>query len=170
LRSLDLDWFVLRPSLVYGLGGQSARLFMRLAALPVVAVVGDGQQVLQPIHISDVVATVLQSLTSAKTKLTLDLVGSEVVTLTEWLQRMRLAQGLPRAPVLRIPLALAMAATRLGRHFSPMLQPDNLRMLQTSCWADVQPLHQFLGRMPSPLDPDLFLSNVAPKRREGMPP
>ena len=34
LMRLDLDWFVLRPSLIYGPGGQSTRLFMKLARLP----------------------------------------------------------------------------------------------------------------------------------------
>ncbi|MEZ5448123.1 MAG: NAD(P)H-binding protein [Thiolinea sp.] len=34
LRDLPLDWFVLRPSLVYGRGGKSSALFHRMAALP----------------------------------------------------------------------------------------------------------------------------------------
>jgi uncharacterized protein YbjT (DUF2867 family) len=62
LRGLDLDWFVLRPSLIYGRGGGSAALFMRLARLPRVPVIGDGLQSLQPIHIGEVVATVLRCL------------------------------------------------------------------------------------------------------------
>ncbi|MCP4238797.1 MAG: NAD(P)H-binding protein, partial [Aestuariibacter sp.] len=77
LRHLDLDWFVLRPSLIYGRAGKSAELFMRLAALPLIPVIGNGQQVLQPVHITDVVATVLKCLISTRTKQTLDIVGTE---------------------------------------------------------------------------------------------
>lgn len=161
LRSLDLDWFVLRPSLIYGPGGKSATLFMRLAALPLIPVIADGQQELQPVHISDVVATVLQSLTSTETRQTLDIVGSETITFAEWLQCMRHAQGLARARVLRIPFPLAMSAAYLGRYFNPMLQPENLRMLQKGYWADVQPLLRFLGRLPLTVKPSLFFSNVA---------
>ncbi|MBI3149151.1 MAG: NAD(P)H-binding protein [Betaproteobacteria bacterium] len=162
LRSLDLDWFVLRPSLVYGRGGKSAGLFMRLAALPLIPVVGDGRQELQPVHISDVVATVMRSLVSSETRQTLDIVGSETITFAEWLQMMRKAQGLPRARVLRIPFPLAMAGVCLGRHFNPMLRPENLRMLQTGHRADVRPLARFLGRMPRTVEPGLFFSDVAP--------
>jgi uncharacterized protein YbjT (DUF2867 family) len=162
LRRLDLDWFVLRPSLIYGRGGTSADLFMRLATWPLIPVIGDGQQELQPVHISDVVATVMQSLTSADTRQTLDIVGNATFTYSEWMQRMRQAQGLPWAGLLHIPFQLAMAFARLGRHFNPMLQPENLRMLQTSYQADVRPLAQFLGRMPLAVEPRLFLSEVVP--------
>jgi uncharacterized protein YbjT (DUF2867 family) len=97
LRRLDLEWFVLRPSLIYGRGGKSADLFMRLAALPFIPVIGDGQQALQPVHISDVVATVMRCLTSSEAQQTLDMPGAETVTFAEWLQTMRQAKGLPPA-------------------------------------------------------------------------
>jgi len=160
LRSLELDWFVLRPSLIYGKGGKSAELFMRLATLPLLPVIGDGLQKLQPVHISDVVATVMHCLTSRETRKTLDILGTETVTFTEWLQWMRRAQGLPPAPVLRVPFPLALALARVARHFNPMLQPENLRMLQTGYWADVQPLAHFLGRMPLRIEPHLFFSDT----------
>lgn len=158
LRSLDLDWFVLRPSLIYGLGGKSADLFMRLAALPRIPVIDNGQQELQPVHISDVVATVMQSLTSPKTMQTLDIVGTEIITFAEWLQTMRQALGLPRARLIHIPFRMAMAIAQVGRHFNPMLQPENLRMLKTGYWADFRPLVQFLGRPPLTTTPSLFFS------------
>lgn len=160
LRGLDLDWFVLRPSLIYGRGGKSADLFMRLAALPLIPVIGDGQQVLQPVHINDVVATVMQSLTSTKPRQTLDIVGTEKISFAEWLQLMRLAQGLPRARLFHIPLVMAVAIAHLGRYFNPMLQPENLRMLQAGYWADWQPLVQFLGRPPLTVQPNLFFSDI----------
>lgn len=160
LRGLDLDWFVLRPSLIYGKGGKSAELFMRLARLPLVPVIGDGLQKLQPVHVSDVVATVMHCLTSRETRKTLDILGTETVTFTEWLQWMRRAQGLPPAPVLRVPFQLALAFSRVARHFNPLLQPENLRMLQTGYWADAQPLAHFLGRMPLTIEPHLFFSDA----------
>jgi uncharacterized protein YbjT (DUF2867 family) len=164
LRSLDLDWFVLRPSLIYGRGGKSAALFMRLARLPVIPVVGDGQQALQPVHISDVVATVMQSLASSEARKTLDIVGTETIPFAEWLQRMREAQGLPRARLLHVPFPLATALAHVGRHFNPILQPENLRMLQKGYWADFRPLVQFLGRQPLSAESPLFFSDVASGR------
>lgn len=165
LRSLDLDWFVLRPSLTYGKDGKSAELFMRLARLPLLTVIGDGSQKLQPVHISDVVATVMQCLTSRETNRTLDILGTETFTFTEWLQWMRHAQGLLPAPVIHIPFWLALLTSRLASPLSPMLRPENLRMLQTGYWADVQPLVNFLGRKPLSVEPRLFFSNIETIRR-----
>lgn len=160
LRGLDLDWFVLRPSLIYGRGSKSADLFMRLATLPLIPVIGDGLQTLQPVHISDVVATVLRGIASSETRQTLDIVGNETVTFAEWLQRMRQAQGLPRTGLVHIPFQLAMTFAWLGRYFNPMLNPENLLMLKTGYLADVQQLTQFLGRMPLTIEPRLFFSDV----------
>jgi nucleoside-diphosphate-sugar epimerase len=135
---------------------------MRLARLPLIPVIGDGQQALQPVHISDVVATVMHSLNSSQACQTLDIVGSETITFAEWLQTMRRAQGLPPARLVHLPFPKAMALTRIGRHFNPILQPDNLRMLQKGYWADYRPLIRFLGRPPLTVEASLFLSDAAP--------
>lgn len=164
LRSLALDWFVLRPSLIYGRGGKSADLFMWMAMLPMIPVIGDGQQVLQPVHISDVVATVLRSLASPEVRQTIDIVGTETITFAEWLQTIRQAQGLPRSRLFHIPFLLAMALAYVARRVNPLLQPENLRMMQAGYKADFQPLTQFLGRMPLTAEPRLFFSDIAPAR------
>ena len=162
LRGLDIEWFVLRPSLIYGRSGTSARLFMRLAGLPLIPVVGDGQQMVQPIHISDVVATAVRCMTSLASRLTLDLVGDHAITFAEWLRRMRDARGLRPAVMLRLPFPAAMAIAGVGRHFSSLLQPDNLRMLQAGSTADVRALAEFLGRRPLPFETHLFFCDAVP--------
>ncbi|MGD8939148.1 MAG: SDR family NAD(P)-dependent oxidoreductase, partial [Gammaproteobacteria bacterium] len=43
LSSLDLDWTILMPSLVYGPGAKSLRLFKAMAALPVTPLVCKGE-------------------------------------------------------------------------------------------------------------------------------
>ncbi|HMW72227.1 MAG TPA: NAD(P)H-binding protein, partial [Cellvibrionaceae bacterium] len=159
LRRLPLDWFVLRPSLVYGQGGASSSLFMRLSRLPLVPLVGSGEQLVQPVHISDLVATVLRCLAQKGGQQTLDVVGPEVVSFAQWLQQMRSSQGLGAARFVPIPAGLVMAACQLGRFISPLMQPDNLRMLQMGSTADVKPLQTFLGRSPLGVAPHLFTRN-----------
>lgn len=161
LRSLDLDWFVLRPSLIYGRGSKSAELFMRLARLPLIPVVGDGQQLIQPVFIGDVVATALHCVVSPTTRQTLDILGPETVSYAGWMQRMRAAQGLSPARLLQIPPALMIGLAYLGRYFNPILQPDNLRMLVRGYRADYAPLARFLGRPPVAAEPSLFFADVA---------
>lgn len=160
LRSLDLDWFVLRPSLIYGHGGKSAELFMRLAALPMIPVLGDGQQTLQPVHISDVVATAVHALVAPESRQTLDIVSTEAISFADWLQRMRGVQGLRPAKFLRVPFGLAMACAQVGRHLNPILQPDNLRMLKIGYRADPRPAERFLGRPLLCSAPRLFFTDA----------
>ena len=159
LRELDLNWFVLRPSLVYGKGGKSTQLFMRMAALPRIPVIGDGQQALQPIHIEDLVATVLQALTASQSQQTLDTIGTETFSFAQWLQRMRQAQGLAPAQLIHCPLPLAMGLARLARHLNPMFTADNLRMLQRGYRGDSQALTHLLGRPPLPNKAQLFFAD-----------
>lgn len=164
LRGLPLNWVVLRPSLIYGQGGKSAELFMRLAALPVIPLVGDGCQQVQPVHISDVVAAALQALACAKARLTIDVVGSEKITFSEWLRWMRRAQSRSPARFIHVPLKLVLLGAVVGRYINPIMQPENLRMLETARWTDVQPLADFLGRMPQRIAPSLFFSDVVSAR------
>lgn len=156
LRRLNLDWFVLRPSVIYGLGGTSADVFARLARLPVLAVVGDGRQTLQPVHIADVAATVRACLSARGTRRTLDIVGNETIEYVEWLQRLRLAQGRRRAMVLRTPVWLALPAAWLLQPLHPMVRPENIRMLVNGYQGDGGPWREFVGRPAIDFSPELL--------------
>lgn len=155
LRALDLDWFVLRPSLVYGLEGASTRMFSRIAAFPVIPVFGDGKQQIQPIHIDDVVAAVVNSITVNKACQSIDLVGPELMSFSNWLLRLRQSMGKSTAPILPLPFCLALSTAYLGQYIFPLFQPDNLRMLRAGSQADSQPLVDFLGRELSPCLPEV---------------
>jgi len=148
LRSLPLNWFVLRPSLVYGRGGKSMQMFEHLASLPVLPLIDGGEQIIQPVHISDLTDTVLKCLTSSETKLTLDIVGAHASSFKEWLQLMRTSKGKHRAAVISIPFTISMVLAKFGKFIAPLISPENLRMLQKGSVADVKPLVKFIGRLP----------------------
>lgn len=148
LKALNLDWFILRPSLVYGVGGASDAMFRRLAALPIISLPGGGQQQIQPVNISDVVASVLHCLNAEPTKQVLEVVGPKPYTLETWLQALRAQQGKKPALTISIPWLLIMLSAQLGHKLIPVLHPDNLRMLEKGNTADVDGLKQFLGRSP----------------------
>jgi len=148
LRSLPLAWFVLRPSLVYGAGGKSAALFKRMANLPLIPVVGQGGQLIQPVHITDLVDAVLACLDTTSTRRTIDVVGPRVFRFADWLQRLRLHAGKKSANTLSVPFKVMLALSHLGHFVIPLLHPDNLRMLQQGNTADVEPLRELLGRNP----------------------
>jgi len=161
LRASPLQWMVLRPALVYGAGGRSARLFMDLSRLPAIPVLDGGLQPVQPVHVGDVVSAVMLSMSTTEPRQTIDVVGPEIMTLADWLQAMRLAQGLRPAHMVNVPLALAQCVMRLGGLFSPLARPDNLRMLRAGYTANPDKLTALLGRSPLNASSERILSTLS---------
>lgn len=107
LRSLPIDWTVLRPSLVYGDGSYGGTSALRgLAGLPLVSpLVGDGTMAFRPLHIEDLVETMARVIEDERfARRTLEPVGPEIVTLRELVARYRAWLGL--APAIAIPIPL----------------------------------------------------------------
>lgn len=149
LRQSRLEWFILQPSLVYGEGGASMAMFKQLASLPVIPLVGNGEYQVQPVHISDVVATVLRCLEgSAAPRQTISVVGAAPLSFADWLQTIRQTTGRNKAMLFKTPFALMLKVVALGKYVMPMMSPENLRMLQAGNTDDVAPLTAFLGRPP----------------------
>ena len=142
LAGLDLDWAVVQPSIVFGEGGGSARLFALLAALPITPVPGDGRQSVQPIHIDDLVEALVKLL-GVPTKIRLHAVGPRAITLREWLRLLRAQMGLGRARFVQVPLWLV------------PVERETLQMLQRGNTASADTLAQLLRR--APRDPNDFL-------------
>lgn len=155
LKASNLEWFILRTSLVYGPGGSSDAMFRRLAALPIISLPGGGQQRIQPVNVSDLVATVMQCLDAEPSQQVIDVVGPKEYTLETWLQALRAQQGKQPAMTIAIPWSLIMLSAQLGHKIIPVLHPDNMRMLAKGNTADVTGFKQFLGRMPLALGESL---------------
>lgn len=148
LQSLPIDWFILRPSLVYGEGGRSTELLRRLAQLPCLPLIDRGDQWLQPIHVDDLVATVQRCLISEEPDQVIDVVGSNRIRLGDWLQTMHNSLfGIPLR-IVNVPVSTGMMMAKMGSHFSPLVSTDNLQMLLQGSTSDVQPIADFIGRMP----------------------
>lgn len=117
LRTLDLDWIVLRPSLVYGSGSYGGTSLLRgLAALPlVIPLVGRGDQLFRPIHVQDLcggIAALLEN--GAVGRVTLEPAGPAVLTLRQILVRLRSWLGFAPARVIEVPLWLIGIAVKAG--------------------------------------------------------
>jgi uncharacterized protein YbjT (DUF2867 family) len=146
LAGLDLDWAIVQPSLVFGEGGQSARLFTLLAALPLTPLPGDGRQSVQPIHIDDLVEALVK-LVSVPMKIRLHAVGPREVTLREWLRILRAQMGLGRPRFVEVPL------------WAVPVERETLQMLNRGNTGSPTTLAQILRR--APLDPRQFVDPQA---------
>lgn len=111
-----LDWIILRPSLVVGravFGGTG--LIRALAAFPGLIPVIGGDQRFRPVPMADVCAAVAAAVKpETGVRRTYDVAGPESLTLVQILELYRGWLGLPAAPVVRVPRALAWPVIALG--------------------------------------------------------
>ena len=154
LRKLDLDWTILQPSVVFGSGGASTQLFLRLASLPVIPLIGPGDQLMQPIHIDDLTKLVVTLIEDGKgLRQTLPVVGREAVTLRQMLLNYRRGMGLGKAIIASIPLPLIRLVAKFGDIVkSGALSTETLNMLLRGNTADAHALTSLLGQAPRALD------------------
>lgn len=154
LAALPLRAVVVQPSLVYGPGGASARAFKALATLPFALRLGDAPQLVQPVHVDDLVDAILALLPRAASEHAavpqvdyLALVGPQALSFVDYLAALRAALGLGRLRVLPLPNGAARLLARLGGLLpGSLLDPEALRMLERGNSADPAPVARLLGR------------------------
>ena len=164
LASLPLRAYVVQPSLVYGPDGASAKLFKVLASMPFTLRFGPAPQLVQPIHVDDVVAAIAALVreplpANGSGVQRIALVGPVALPFTDYLATLRAALGLGKLRVLRLPSVLARMAAglRIG-----LFDRDTLRMLDRGNHADATLTTGLLGR--APRAPDSFIENPAAER------
>lgn len=138
---------VLRPGLIYGRDGASTQLFLTLASLPIHAVpAGVGR--VQPVHVDDVVASVVKLVDGASVAGNLlEVPGAQPLSYADWLATYRAGMGFYPAPSLPLPGFLMAATARLaGLLPSSLLSVDTWRMLKAGNTADANPAKRLLGR------------------------
>lgn len=150
LRASRLDWTIMQPSIVFGQRGASTRLFLLLASLPVIPLVGRGEQRLQPIHIDDLVVLVVNIIEHRLAlKQTIVAVGPEAITMRTMLVRYRNILRMGKTFMVPVPLALMRLAARVGDVLkSGALSTETLRMLLNGNTGSVQKTHEILGYLP----------------------
>ncbi|MGD9883422.1 MAG: SDR family oxidoreductase [Reyranella sp.] len=115
LAGLDLDWVILRPSVVVGRTAYGGSALLRgLAALPVLPLPRDAGR-LQVVHLDDLMQTILFFLEpKAPAKIALDIVGPRAWSLEDLVGLFRRWLGGRPAVVVHLPAWLGVLAFRLG--------------------------------------------------------
>ena len=149
---------IARPSVIYGRGGVSCELFIKLAKLPILPLPEKGDFALQPVCV-DEVADGLANM--AENPLPhgaiVNMTGGKVVSMAEYLTIMR--QNLhhkPPAKVLNMPISAIKPFLPITKILSNgMLSPDSIQMLQDGNTADNGDFARLLGKTPQ--SPDEFI-------------
>ncbi|MGU7841781.1 SDR family oxidoreductase [Burkholderia sp. AW33-5] len=150
LQTLPLDYRIVRPALVYGTAGTSARFFRMLASLPVHVLPAGGHQRLRPVHVDDLAELVARLVDApAAGGPVIDAVGGDEVEYREMLGVYRAALGFPPAARVTLPGPLVgAAAALLGTMPGAMLTRDTWTMLRGGNTGDPAALAAVLGRPP----------------------
>ncbi len=155
---------VLRPSLIYGQDGASARLFRFLARSPIHVLPMGGTQPLQPVHVDDLSQAVKRWLEAPKANSqTVAAVGAEMTTLRGMLDSYRQQMQFGPARHLSMPAPLMKLAARIGDRIpgSPLCS-DTLKMLVAGNTGDYADFESLLGRRPKS-----YRDFVAPEAHHG---
>ena len=140
---------ILRPSVVYGKGGDSSALFMNLARLPLALFPGPMLTArVQPVSVHDLAAAVVALLGPALQHTgTIECTGPEALTMGAFIASLRQQLGHSPATVLRLPQPLTTLSARLGDAVpqSPWCS-ETLAMLGSDNVGNPAVFEQLLGR------------------------
>ncbi len=156
LLSSGRNGVILHPTMIYGTEGENnvQRLAILLRRLPFAPLPGGGHALVQPIHQSDLTASILSALDRDwHGPHALVVAGPEAMPYRDFLLAVAEAAGLPQRPVLPVPASLLMAAALLARPIPrlPRIGPDEIRRLLEDKAFDVAPMREHLGVDPIPL-------------------
>jgi uncharacterized protein YbjT (DUF2867 family) len=167
LAMQPVDWVVVRPSLVYGAGGQSARLFTMLATMPLIAVPGGGEFEVQPIHLDDLVEAVVAVVEApAVQRRIIPLVGPHALRFDDFLAQVRQVLGMQPARFIRIPRVLMRFVAGLLAHApGSVLDRETLAMLFRGNTADPRATRELLHRAPRAVPAFVPVEAAATERR-----
>jgi uncharacterized protein YbjT (DUF2867 family) len=151
LMASSLAWTILRPSLVVGIDGDSSRFFRSMASLPIIGLPGNGEQLLQPVHVDDLCQAVVRMLeVDAGYRRVVDIVGPVPLTYRSMLGAYRDAMGLAAPVWLPVPMGLMRLSARWAARLPQrVFSPDTLRMLEDGNIGSAGPLTEILGRPPA---------------------
>ena len=143
-------WLILRPSVIYGEDGVSAKLFLTQASLAIHPLPEGGRQCLQPVHIDDICSVVIRWLDDPDAQnQTVDAVGLEVTDLRGMLDSYRQQLRKSKALHITIPSWLIGLFAQAGDFIptSPLCS-DTLTMLNAGNTGNDEAFTKLLGRSP----------------------
>ncbi len=155
LRASARPGVMLHPTMIYGAQGEDnvQRLAALLRRLPLVALPAGGRALVQPIHQTDVTASILAALRRPwPGPESLVIAGPTALPYADFVRAVATAAGIARPRIVPIPAWLLMAATPLtALPGLPRVRGDEVRRLLEDKAFDVAPMRALLGVEPMAL-------------------
>ena len=157
VRDSELDWVVLRPSLMFGPGDGFFRLVrttLKWWSPGVVAIPGSGDARFQPLAVDDLAIAVERSITDAeRAGQVYEIGGPDWVTYREIVEDVMRVTGMRRLK-LPMPIPLISALTALTDRILPVfpVSHDQIASLQRPNFTDRDAFERAFGVTPRPMD------------------
>jgi NADH dehydrogenase len=151
VRESPIPWTIFRPSIIYGRGDEFVSMLAGMVRrLPVVPVIGDGTQRLQPIPVEQVAEGFARAIdTPAAIKHAFEVGGPDAVSMVQLLDDIGAALGRRRVRKVHVPLGLIRILARLlHRVPSFPVTPDQLLMIEENSTCDPAAFFTTFGLTP----------------------
>lgn len=143
---------IARPSVVFGRGGASCELFLKLAKLPLIALPEGGRFDFQPVHVLDVAQGLAEmALNPLPHGTVVNMAGATRHTLADYLRTLRqVIHGKGgRLNIVPIPMGLLAPTLPLMKVLSNgFVSAESMKLLQQGSCADTADFARLLGREP----------------------
>ena len=123
LMASDLDWTIIRPTIVLGAGSPIFKSLGGLARLPMTPLFGNGQTKIQPV-LADDVAQVLWAAAEDSTTVrqAIDVGGPDVLTFDAFMSKLRQRSGRGEGPLVHLPAGMMSSMLGLAEPaFRPLM-------------------------------------------------
>jgi len=150
LTRLNLNWVIMKPSIVYGPGAKSMELFTAMAALPWTPLIGKGNQAIQPVHIDDLVRALLITITDESIHHRyIDVVGPKAMSMKTVFSLLKAWLAMRSKRFILVPNSLMLVLAQLSGILSTSpINTDTVKMLNNGNTANVQPFITLFGFSP----------------------
>jgi nucleoside-diphosphate-sugar epimerase len=152
IRATRVPHAIIRPSWVYGPEDKALNKFVAFHRwLPLVPVVGDGSQRLQPVFVEDVAEAMAQAADPAGPAGTFEIGGPDVMTMNEVLRTMMEVRGKVKPLIHFPPFLPKLAGLFLQVLPKPPLSPDAIDLATADAVADTEALVRHFDLRLTPL-------------------
>jgi uncharacterized protein YbjT (DUF2867 family) len=153
LQSLDIDWFIFKPSLVFGSSAKSMGLLTAMAALPITPIMDDGSQTVQPVAIKDLQQAVLLALKpQTPARQIINAVGPQPIRFITLMNMLANRLGRKLRPFYVSGSWLAALSPLAACIDEPILNKQSITMLQHGNTADAECFADYIGYRPNGLE------------------
>jgi uncharacterized protein YbjT (DUF2867 family) len=157
IRGSDLEWVILRPSLLFGEGDGFFRLVkttLRWWSPGIVAIPGDGSTRFQPLSVDDLAVAVERSITDReRAGATYEIGGPAYLTYREIVERVKAVTGMRRL-TLGMPIPILRVLTAVTDRVLPIfpVSHDQIASLARPNYTELDAFERAFGVRPRPFD------------------